>query len=383
MKYIRKIMACIATLIVICTVNGVAVSKYVLPKGLKEIRAEAFADLNADEIVLPDSIEYIAPDVFEGTKSLTAVISPGSYAHLWCMDKALPYKVVVAVGERLDPEFAYGDVSFSAVESTDPMVAIVDEAGIIAGISTGTTIIKMASDGCDEIELPLEVVHYAETHRALCVAHRGASGYYRENTIKAFEHAYELGADIVELDVHKTKDGVIVVFHDKKIKSGDTKKPVASLSYKALRKLDSRICTLQEAIECIEKTDMTVMVEFKATGITEDVIEIVEAGGMGSRVLYSGFDLNTLLEVEQLRPETDTAYSINSKALAEAVIASPELYNVDIAGINHKYLTTELIRDMHLAGKEVYAWTVNTKSRINACVAMGVDGVLTNYPDYM
>ena len=318
MTYFRKMMVCIAILAVICGTNGIAASKYVLPKGLKEIRAEAFADLSADEIVMPDSLEYIAPDAFLGAKSLTAVVSPGSYAHLWCMDKALPYIAIVAVGDRLNPEFVYNEASFTAIESTDPLAAAVDGAGIISGISAGTALIKMVCDGGDEIELPLEVVSYAEAHRALCVAHRGASGYYRENTIKAFEHAYELGADIVELDVHKSKDGVIVVFHDKKIKSGDTKKPVASLTYKGLLKLDPRICTLEEAIDCIEKTNMTVMVEFKATGITEDVIEIVEAGGMGDRVLYSGFDLNTLLEVEQLRPEVDTAYSINSKALAEA-----------------------------------------------------------------
>lgn len=384
MAYLKKALIWFVLMVLICSASGIAQSKLVLPAGVKEIHAEAFSGVEtADEIVLHDSIQYIADDAFAGSDNLTAIVFPGSYAHIWCLEKEFPYKVQLAVGDRLNIDFEYAQTTYIAVESSNPRAASVDESGMISGLSAGETCIVMSGEDGSSIDVALEVIGYAEAHRALCVAHRGASGYYRENTIKAFEYAHALGADIAELDVHKTKDGVIVVFHDKKIKSGDTKKAVASLTYKALIKLDSRICTLQEAIECIEKTDMKVMVEFKATGITEDVINIVEAGCMGDRALYSGFDLDTLLEVKQLRPDAETAYSINSLSLLEKIIASPEDYNIDIAGVNHNYLTADRVRDLHLVGKDVYAWTVNTKSRIAECVTMGVDGVLTNYPDYM
>jgi len=380
-----------------------AEAKLVLPAALKEIGAEAFLGVHADEIVLPDgvkriesgafsgsgtvvlpdSLEYIAPDAFGNAGAFSALINPGSYAHVWCIENGMPCRSMLAVGKKLEVRFSLDGSLYTAVESSDSAIAAVNSTGTVSGRSNGSCIVYAANDVGAIIEIPVDVTGYSAVHRALCVAHRGASGYYRENSITAFEHAQALDADIVELDVQKTKDGVIVVYHDKTIKTSEGKKYVSSLTWKALRKADSRICTLEQAIECIRQTDMIVMVEFKATGIVDPVIKIVEDGGMGNRVMYSGFDLPTLQQIEKIRPEVDTAWSINSAAGVKNVIASPEEYDVDIALVNHSYLTTETIRDLHLAGKGVYAWTVNTKSRIEECIQMGADGILTNYPDYM
>lgn len=401
MSFFKRMLAGVTLLAVLNASRAMAALKFVLPSDLKVIESGAFSGVDAGEIQLPegverieslaftggsqinlpDSLKHIAPDALP--EGITAVVKPGSFAHLWCIAYHPNYRMQWAVGQRMRVRFQADGRWYTASASSAPDVARVDEDGWVLGISRGDSVIQVSDDSGHTVNIDLKIIGYSEVCQPLCVAHRGASGYYRENTLEAFEKAYEMGADAVELDVHKTRDGVIVVYHDKSIKVGSQKEAIADLTYKQLIKADKYICTFQQAVDCIRKTDMMMLVEFKTTGIAGQVIEIVEAGQMVDRTMYSSFNLNILQEVKQLCPEADVSYPANSQSRIDDILAHPEKYPVDGVGIYYRYIDEVCVRDMHLIGKDVYAWTVNTREIIQTCIEAGVDGILTNYPDYM
>lgn len=401
MSFFKRILLGVILLAVLSTSWAMAAPKFVLPSDLKVIESGAFSGVDAGEIQLPEGVERIESQAFTGggqinlpdslkhitpdalPAGITAVVKPGSFAHLWCVTYHPNYRMQWAVGQRMQVRFQTDGQWYIASASSAPDVARIEEDGWVAGIARGDSVIWATTEMGLSMEIDLKITDYSEGRRPLCVAHRGASGYCRENTIAAFEMANEMGADVVELDVHRSKDGVIVVFHDKSIAMGDKKEKIANLTYKQLHKVDNRICTLQQAVDCIQKTDMRMLVEFKAEGIARQVFKIVEDGQMGDRTMYTSLNLNILQEVEQLRPEVDICYPVNSQSLIDDILAHPEKYPMNIVGIHYQYINEACVRDMHLIGKDVYAWTVNTREIIQTCTEAGVDGILTNYPDYM
>ena len=285
-----------------------------------------------------------------------------------------------ALSFAVEPENAVGAYTSA---SSDPSVVSVSDSGMLAGLAVGTARITVTAQNGTSAALEVTVVPYSEAHTTFCMAHRGASGYCPDNSIAAFKYAAVLGADMVELDVRKTKDGVLVVHHDATLSYKGKKYSIANLSIAAIRIANPDVCTLDEALECIAQTGMEVMIEFKISGVEAEVLDCVHRYGLQSRANYGSFTLSVIDKIKALEPSAKTVYIMNKADVLNKVVKNPEKYSADFISVSSAILTPTAIYRLHLGGKQVVAWTINTRSEIERFVAMGVDGITTNFPDYM
>lgn len=227
-------------------------------------------------------------------------------------------------------------------------------------------------------------------------AHRGASGYVPENTLEAFQKAVDMGADGVELDVQLSKDGKLVVIHDETLnRVSDGKGYVKDYTLNELKKFDVsktiseygtvRIPTLEEVLELLRPTDLTINIECKTgvffyPGLEKKVVKLVEDMHMTERIWCSSFNHESVLKVQRLCPEMKTGFLISDVM-------------VDVAGYTKKHgvqalhpalyhtQDIELIKMCREKGLKVHIWTVNETQDIQRMIREGVDAIITNYPD--
>ena len=233
-------------------------------------------------------------------------------------------------------------------------------------------------------------------NRPIVWGHRGASGYLPENTIPAFEKAIELGADGIELDIHKTKDGQLVVIHDEKIdRTSNGKGMVKEFTLEELRKYNynathpecehADIPTMREVFELIKPTDLMINIELKTgivfyEGIEADILAMTKEFGMEDRVIYSSFNHYSIMKIKELDPGAHTGFLYMDGTLdmpeygkSHGVDAlHPALYNVQYPNFVEK---------THELGLKINTWTVNSKQYMQMACEMGLDGIITNYPD--
>jgi glycerophosphoryl diester phosphodiesterase len=238
------------------------------------------------------------------------------------------------------------------------------------------------------------------THRPLIIAHRGASGQAPENTMAAFELAIELGADIIELDVRRSSDGALVVIHDATVNrttTGDFRGAVADLTLAELKSLDAGswrgeqfagepIPTLDEVLERLGGRTRF-LIELKEAGIEADVARAIRDAGVTDSVMMQSFDAKSVGAIAALMPETPAGVLFRAPGLlgriflARRVIRRSAAADAAFAAINYRAITKPLVRSIRAAGLGVYAWTVNSAPAMRAIVALGLDGIITNYPE--
>ncbi len=229
-------------------------------------------------------------------------------------------------------------------------------------------------------------------------AHRGASGYAPENTMEAFALAVAQNADGIELDVHLSADGEVVVAHDETIdRTSDGSGRIADLSLSALKSYNfnrpkpryapiARIPTLAEVLQLLTPTQMVLNIELKNDaqpypGLEERCLALVAQSGMRGRVWYSSFNHQSLERIKALDASQPCG------ALYDQSMAEPWAYGEQL-GLDalHPYYGTLLgdaaqVNACHEAGLRIHAWTVNTAQPIRAMARVGVDAVITNFPD--
>lgn len=219
--------------------------------------------------------------------------------------------------------------------------------------------------------------------KQIVIAHKGASGYAPENTIRSFRRAYELGAHMVELDVRETLDGQLVCIHDKSVdRTTNGSGEVHKLSYEELSKLDAgdgEIVPLLEDVLKYVSGKIQVNIELKTAGVENEVLKIIERTGMENNILISSFLHGTLATIRDLNKDTATAI------LFENPIEDISQYALDFAAnaINphHNLISHELVAEAHAETLKVYPWTVNDLQRMKQLYAFGADGLITDYPD--
>ena len=256
-----------------------------------------------------------------------------------------------------------------------------DESGLITALHSGEASISVS--GADGLSgtLDVEIIKWADKYDPISIAHRGASGYRQDNTIAAFNYAMQLGADMIELDVMKTSDGEIICFHDLSVESGGDEVSVSRLTLRQMRSIFPKLCTLEEALACIAQGNILLQVELKVSNIEEEVVQLVKAAGMQDRTCYGSFILNSLKNVRQFDPAAKLVYITNQNSTVKSVLADPGKFAVDVMSIRKDLLSEDRITRFHLAGMQVYGWTIDEKTAIGRYAAMGLDGVISNYPD--
>lgn len=230
----------------------------------------------------------------------------------------------------------------------------------------------------------------------LNIAHRGASGHAPENTLSAFKMAIEMGANMVELDIHQTQDRELVVIHDRSLKrTTGYRGSVGRLSLKALKDLDAgawfgnryqgeKIPTLQEVLDLIGPR-VKLNIEIKKglrpySGLEKRLLACLGGYGPKDQFLISCFDEAVLRRVRRLDHDIPIGYLFERDSPDRIIPKALELAAVSVHGPS-QVVSERLIEQAHREGLKVYIYTINEKDEMRHWIGLGVDGLFTNYPD--
>jgi glycerophosphoryl diester phosphodiesterase len=228
-------------------------------------------------------------------------------------------------------------------------------------------------------------------------AHRGAQTFYPENTMEAFSAAIEQGCDCIELDVHLTRDGKIVVAHDavlERVSNGNgyindhTLEELKSLDFSKLFPGSPvcRIPQLSEVLSLVKPSAIALNIELKTTerlypDLPEKLIALTNEYGMSERVIYSSFNHYSLQHIKKIDP------SAKIGLLYELAMVDPWVY-ANYLGADaihpHYYVIAalpETVARCHENGVKVNVWTVDDPQAIKLMLKSEVDGIITNRPD--
>jgi glycerophosphoryl diester phosphodiesterase len=221
--------------------------------------------------------------------------------------------------------------------------------------------------------------------RPMLIGHRGAPRERPENTLPSFLRALELQADGIELDVHCTKDRVVVVHHDEIPRATPPSGRLAgrridALTFDELQGFSVRglalISTLAEALAVI-KGRADVFIELKGAAVEREVVDVVRASIAPDRCALHSFDHAQVARARALAPEIRGGILFDRPVVdpASAMRASDAL---DVWP-SREHVTEGLVRTVHEAGGRVIPWTVNDASQAVALTALGVDGLCTDF----
>lgn len=226
--------------------------------------------------------------------------------------------------------------------------------------------------------------------------HRGASGYLPENTMVAFEKAVEMGANGIETDVQMTKDGVLVLIHDEYVnRTTHDVGLVKDFTYKELKKLNAsnymknycnrtEIPTVDELIAFAKEKDITVNFEIKSgvilyPQIEEKLINLIYKEEFEKQVILSNFNHYSIVKCKEISKE------IKACILYMEALYMPEEYcrKVGADGLHPYYyaVNKDILESAHKEGLMVNPFTVNDENTMKMLLSIGVDGIITNYPD--
>jgi len=236
----------------------------------------------------------------------------------------------------------------------------------------------------------LAIANQADTGQSTeIIAHRGASADAPENTLAAIEEAIRQGADWVEIDVQETREGQIVVIHDRDLmKVGGVAITARDAPLAELQNVDigswfgdhfsgERVATLAQLLDLC-KGRVKVVVELKYYGgevrFEERVIEIIESRNMQDRVVLMSLSYAGVEKLNALRPDW------NVGLLSSVVIGNISRLNADFFAVNGRLATRGFIRSVHDRKHKVLVWTINDPAEITAMISKGVDGIITDRP---
>ncbi|MGM0414770.1 MAG: glycerophosphodiester phosphodiesterase [Bacillota bacterium] len=231
------------------------------------------------------------------------------------------------------------------------------------------------------------------------IGHRGASGYFPENTKISFDQALKMGAKGLEFDLKMTSDNIVLVFHDddtmrmtgKKLEINDTE-------YNQIKKLtileteNEKIPLFKEILNKFSNIPM--VIELKDTGqnVVEKVAEIIKETDSEGQVLLGSFHEETINGVREALPEVPTVacereaflfYILSHFGLAGFLSWSFEGFAIPTKHGNLPVLTPPFIAAAKAKGIGLFIWTINNKQTMEKLIELGVDGIMTDYPDKM
>ncbi len=216
--------------------------------------------------------------------------------------------------------------------------------------------------------------------RPLVIAHRGASGYEVENSLAAFRAAADRGADAVELDVHATADGALVIQHGDRVAG----RPIPQSSLQDVRSHPlpngEPIPTLEEALGVIVPR-MIAFVEIKTLPprLDEKLFEIIERTGAPDRVALHGFDHRVIRRLGERRPHIRRGVLMASYPMDP--VRCLQDADASILWQHVSFVDEALVASVHGAGLKIHVYTVNEPDEMRTLATIGVDGICTDVPD--
>ncbi len=218
--------------------------------------------------------------------------------------------------------------------------------------------------------------------RKFVIAHRGASAYYPENTLKAVRAALEMGADVVEVDVRVTSDGYPVVIHDETVdRTTNGTGAVSEMTLEEIRSLDAgegeKVPLLSEVVE--EVAGKAVLaVELKVREAVRLALDVVRGAGTLDATVFISFDAESLRLVKKLEPRALTGL-IYMKPPG-AILEAKEIGAFAVLPY-YRLATEKAVKFAKRLGLVVVAWVVDDPDLAIELWKRGVDGIATNKPD--
>jgi len=232
----------------------------------------------------------------------------------------------------------------------------------------------------------------------LTIAHRGASAYAPENTLAALRTAIEMRCDLAEVDVQRTRDGVLVLVHDTDLtRTTGSRKAVADLTYPQLLRLDAGswfspvyagepIPTLEQALDVLDGTGTGLLLEVKHParypGIAADIARTLRArrGYVESgQCIVQSFDHAVMRDVARLLPEVPIGLLGHPPVRRLPALATWASH----INPRHRRATPAYVDAVHAAGMSCLVWTADRAGDMQRAIECRVDGVITNRPDVL
>lgn len=255
--------------------------------------------------------------------------------------------------------------------------------------------------------------YYAtDSGRPLVIAHQGGDGIWPGNTMFAFQNAANLGVDVLEMDVHITQDGVLVLMHDEAVdRTTNGSGEIESMTLEELKKLDAgydwssdegatfpfrgqgiTVPALEEVFTAFPDMRMTIEIKKTNTSITKPFCDLIRAHNMQDKILVASFHDKRLEEFRTECPEVATS-SAKDETTVFVILTkpflgsfySPKFFSLQVpeesSGIT--VMTPAFVKAAHKRNLAVEPWTINDEETMKKFIAWGVDGIITDRPDIM
>ncbi len=222
------------------------------------------------------------------------------------------------------------------------------------------------------------------------IAHRGGRDYKPENTMSAFKHAVDTGADWIEFDVQQTKDGELVVIHDETLeRTTDGIGRVEDFTLEQIRVLDAgngeRVPTFEEVIVYAKEAGVGILPEAKSPhlypGIEINMVETLVANGYIQKTVIQSFDPDTLENIQKIDQEVNVCplFGLWKLDLSDT---QPSGANTVCPMAEMIVLNPWMIRQAHIEGREVFVWfgVIEHPLAIRFILALGADGLMVDDP---
>jgi glycerophosphoryl diester phosphodiesterase len=250
---------------------------------------------------------------------------------------------------------------------------------------------------------------YFNPDKFLVIAHRGGRSLGPENTLYTFRRAVDLGVDVLEMDVHRTKDGHLVVLHDATLdRTTNGTGPVDRFTLAELKKLDAAyhwspdngksfplrgqglsIPALSEVFEAFPQ--MHLNIEIKDAGQTElsSFCRLIHDSGMSQKVMVASFDSGALRKFRSACPGIATSagasevmlfYALQKMHLASVYSPAARALQVPLTYEGLQVVTKRFVEAAHARNLKVHVWTVNGVDEMQKLLQLGVDGIMTDHP---
>ncbi|MEU3227173.1 glycerophosphodiester phosphodiesterase family protein [Streptomyces sp. NPDC006976] len=215
----------------------------------------------------------------------------------------------------------------------------------------------------------------------LTIGHRGVAGVEPENTLRSFVHAEQAGMDLIELDLHLSKDGALAVMHDAEVdRTTDGSGPIAEKTLAELRALDAgqgeRVPVFEEVLDAVRSP---IQAEIKDVAAARTLAGVMRERDLVARVEVISFHDEAIAEIAQLVPGVRTAL-VASRWGGDLVDRAKAVGATRLV-LNIRRITLELVEQAHAEGLTVVGWTVNTQDQLRLARGLGLDGVTTDHPE--
>lgn len=215
----------------------------------------------------------------------------------------------------------------------------------------------------------------------LIIGHRGVMGVEPENTLRSFRHAEQAGMDAIELDLHLSKDGSLVVMHDTDVdRTTNGKGAIADRTLAELRELDAgegeRIPVFEEVLDAVRSP---IQAEIKDAAAARALAEVMLRRDLAGRVEVSSFHDEAVREIAALVPGVRTV--LIASRWGPDIVARAKAVGAATVALNIRRLTLETVEKAHAEGLKVLGWVVNTQDHLRLVRALDLDGATTDYPE--